>query len=418
MALPVLLQPFRARNYRLFFGGQVVSLIGTWMTQTATLWLVYQLSGSAALLGVLAMASQVPSFLAAPLGGVLVDRLNRHRLLLLTQAASLVQSALLAVFAWMGVLDLPHLVILGIMQGCINAVDLPARQAAVVEFVEDKHLLAGAIAMNSSLFNLARLIGPAVAGFLLAGLGAAWCFTLDAVSYLAVLAGLLAMRVKPFTPRAHPRHPWVELRESLAYVRNYQPIRVLIIMVAVHSMLGMGYSVVAPVMAKDVFLGDARILGFLMSASAVGSILGGLYLGSRRRIRGLGRIIVAGGLLSTAGLAGYALSRNFTLTLVFLMITGTGGIWVIASCNTVVQTLVDDGMRGRVMSLFGMAFIGTMPFGSLLLGYLAQHWGAPVALGVCAAGTLVSSMVFLSVLPGLRAAASEKMARIEPLDVT
>ncbi|MDB6019524.1 MAG: major facilitator superfamily 1, partial [Pedosphaera sp.] len=267
MALPHYLSAFSSRNYRLFFGGQVVSLLGTWMTQTASLWLVYHLSSSAFLLGLVGFASQVPMFIIAPFAGVWVDRVNRHRLLIVTQILSMLQSLGLAAFALTGTINAPILVWMSLVQGFVNAFDMPVRQALVVEFIEKKEHLGNAIASNSTMFNLARLVGPAIGGFIIARFGAGACFLIDGISYLAVIGGLLAMRLREHPHKAPSQHPWLALREGFHYAFSVPPIRALIVVVGLISFVGFSNVVLMPIFAKDVFGGDARTLGLLMSAS-------------------------------------------------------------------------------------------------------------------------------------------------------
>jgi MFS family permease len=414
MRLTQLFSALAARNYRLFFAGQIISLVGSWMTQTASLWLVYHLSSSAFLLGVVGFASQIPIFFLAPFAGVWVDRVNRHRLLVATQVCSMLQSFALAAFALTHTIGIPHLIILSLVQGVINAVDMPTRQALVVEFVERKEHLGNAIALNSSLFNLARLIGPAVAGFVIAGFGPGLCYLVDGLTYVAVIVALLAMRLPERPARPVRQHPWIELRQGFRYAFGFTPIKMLIGLVAAISAIGFSYTVLTPIFARDVFFGDARTLGYLMSASGVGALSGALYLGSRTTIRGLGRVITFGGAAMGVGLIGFASSRWLPLSLGCLTLTGMGGVLLMASSNTLIQTLVDDDKRGRVMSIFSMAFTGTMPAGNLLAGFLAAKWGTTVTLTASGVICIVIAGLFYRSIPGLRAAAAPVLAKLDP----
>jgi MFS family permease len=413
MATPRYLSAFSSRNYRLYFGGQVISLLGTWMTQTASLWLVYHLSSSAFLLGLVGFASQVPIFFLAPFAGVWIDRVNRHRLLLVTQILSMLQSLGLAAFALTGTINAPILVWMSLVQGLVNAVDLPVRQALVVEFIEKKEHLGNAIALNSSMFNLARLIGPAIGGFIIARYGAGICYLADGISYLAVIVGLLAMRLREHPHKPPAQHPLIELREGFRYAFSLSPIRALILAVGLVSFAGFSYSVLMPVFAKDVFSGDARTLGFLMSASGVGALGGALYLGTRSGVRGLGNVIAFGGALMAVGLIGFSCSRWLPLSLGCLALVGAGGVLLMASSNTLVQTFVDDNKRGRVMSIFTMAFTGTMPLGNLVMGAIAGSFGARRALVL--SGIVCGGVVFFFYLrlPQLRKAAAPLLAKLE-----
>jgi MFS family permease len=408
-----LLGALSSRNYRLFFAGQVVSLVGTWMTQTASMWLVYQLSSSALMLGLVGFANLAPIFLLAPLAGVLADRVNRHHLLLATQLAAMLQSIALAAFALSGTITVNHLLLLTLIQGFINAVDMPTRQALVVEFVEQREHLGSAIALNSALFNLARLAGPALGGFVIAAFGAGVCYLIDAVSFLAVIAALLAMRLRPRPRREARAHPWQELRAGFLYTLHHTPIRSLIVLVGAVSAVGFSGSVLTPVFARDVFQGDARTLGWLMAASGFGALTGALYLATRKGVRGLGLVIASGGTLMGCGLIGFSLSPWFPLALGFLWLTGLGGVLLMASSNTLVQTLVEDDKRGRVMSFFAMAFTGTMPLGNLMMGALAGRLGARTALMLGGGCCLVVVFAFYRRIPRLRAAAAPTLARLE-----
>ncbi|HEU5070133.1 MAG TPA: MFS transporter [Verrucomicrobiae bacterium] len=417
MRLPALLSALESRNYRLFFGGQIVSLIGTWMTQTASLWLVYHLSSSPFLLGVVGFASQIPIFFLAPFAGVWIDRVNRHRLLVGTQAAAMLQSFALAAFALTGTITVTHLVVLSLVQGIINALDMPTRQALVVEFVERKEHLGNAIALNSSLFNLARLVGPALAGFVVAARGPGFCYLVDGLSYVAVIAALLAMRLRERPPRKVAQHPLIELRQGFHYAFGFTPIAALIGLVAAISAVGFSYTVLTPIFARDVFQGDARTLGALMSASGVGALSGALYLSTRRTVRGLGNVITFGGAAMGLGLIGFALSRWLPLSLACLTLTGMGGVLLMASCNTLVQTLVDDDKRGRVMSIYSMAFTGTMPVGNLLVGFGAGRAGTAITLATCGALCIFVAGLFFRSLPRLRAVAAPILARLDTSEI-
>lgn len=411
MRLARLLRPFSSRNYRLYFGGQIVSLVGTWMTQTASLWLAYKLTGSALLLGLVGFASQVPSFLLGPLAGVWVDRVDRYRLLLLTQFLSMAQSLALAWFALRGTMTIGHLLVLSLAQGVINAFDMPTRQSLVTRFVPDREHLGSAIALNSSMFNMARLVGPALGGWLVAQYGAGFCYLFDGASYVAVLVALLLMRLPPLPPPPARRHPWVEFREGISYAFGFAPIRALVVNISLLSFCAFSFATLAPVFARDIFHGDARTLGWLMSASAVGSVIGAVWLGGRPSIKGLGLVICAGGLLVGAGQIAYSFSRALPVALPVLAFVGAGGILVMASSNTLLQSMVDDAKRGRVMSLFTMAFMGTAPLGSLAFGALAHVAGAPRAVTVSGVLALAATVLFWSQLPRLREAARAHFAR-------
>jgi MFS family permease len=395
------------RNYRLFFVGQGISLIGTWMTRVATGWLVFRLSGpdSAFLLGVVGFAGQVPSFFLTPFAGVLVDRWNRHRLLVLTQILSLIQSALLAVVAFRGepgAATIWQVVVLSLFQGVINAFDMPARQAFLIEMIARKEDLANAIALNSSLVNGARLVGPSVAGILIALAGEGWCFLIDAISYVAVVLALLAMQLPAREERHHPPPMWRGMVEGFRYAFGFAPIRTVLLLLALVSFMGMPYTVLMPIFAADILQGGPYALGFLSAASGVGALIGALYLASRRSVLGLGNAIVVSTLIFGIGLVGFACSTVLWLSLLLMLLTGFGMMVGMAASNTILQTIVDEDKRGRVMSYFGMAFMGMTPFGSLFAGTLAGWIGAANTVMVGGIACMVGAVMFAIQLPHLR----------------
>jgi len=401
--LGFMVRALRHRNYRLFFSGQTVSLVGTWMTRIAASWLVYRLTGSALLLGLVGFAGQIPSFLLAPFAGVLVDRWNRHRLLVVTQVLAMVQSAALAGLTLAGVINIWHVLSLSLFQGVINAFDMPARQAFVVEMVEKREDLSNAIALNSSMVNAARLVGPSVGGVIIAAVGEGWCFALDAVSYLAVIASLLLMRIAPRARRAATEKKVLhELQEGWRYVAGSPPIRSILLLLALVSLVGMPYTVLMPVFASQILHGGPHTLGFLMAATGVGALLGALFLANRRTVVGLGKVIPMMSALFGAGLIGFSLSRWLPLSLLLLLFTGIGFMVQMAASNTLLQTLVEDDKRGRVMSFYTMAIMGVTPFGSLLAGGLAHRLGAPHTLLFGGIGCIAAALWFASLLPGLR----------------
>jgi MFS family permease len=395
---------FRAlsyRNYRLFFFGQSISLVGTWMQQVAMSWLVYRLTGSALLLGTVGFTSQIATFLVAPFAGVLADRGNRRRLLLITQSLAMAQAFLLAYFVISGSIQVWHIIALSLLLGTVNGFDIPIRQSFVIEMVEEKQGLANAIALNSSMVNAARLIGPALAGLLISAVGEGTCFLLNGVSYLAVLVSLLAMRVAP-RPVLQARGSIIdELREGVSYAVNFVPIRVILLLLALMSLTGMPYVVLMPVFAKEVLHGGPHTFGFLMAASGVGSFIGTMYLASRRSVVGLGGLIAAACALFGAGVACFALSGLLWVSLFCLLITGFGAMVQVASSNTILQTIVDDDKRGRVMSFFTMSFMGMTPFGSLFAGALASQIGAPATVQIGGLACLVGALLFAAWLPSL-----------------
>lgn len=398
-----MVRALRYRNYRLFFGGQVVSLTGSWITITATSWLVYRLTGSALLLGVVGFASQIPSFVLIPFAGIFVDRWNRHRLLMATQAASMVVAFALATLTLADVVTIPILIAVSVVQGVINAFDMPTRQAFVVTLIEDKRDLANAIALNSSMFNAARLVGPSVAGAIIAASNEGWCYLIDAISFVAVLAALAAMRVPP-APRsgAVRESPLTQFAEGWRYAYGSPLIRSLILLVAFVCLTGVPYAVLLPVFAATVLSGGAHTLGFLMTASGAGALLGALWLASRRSITGLSRTIAAACALFGAGLVGFAFSRLLWLSALLMVVSGFGLMVQIAASNTLLQTVVEDGKRGRVMSFFLMAYMGTTPFGSLAAGAVSARIGVSYTLAIGGACCLAGAAWFASLLDSLK----------------
>ncbi len=397
------LRALRSRNYRLFFSGQTVSLVGTWMTRVATAWLVYRLTGSALLLGVVSFAGQIPAFFLAPPAGVWVDRWNRHRTLVVTQILSMAQSFALAALALTGVIQVWHIIALALFQGIINAFDMPTRQAFVIQMVERREDLGNAIALNSSMVNLARLVGPAVAGVVIAIVGEGWCFLIDGVSYMAVIASLLAMRATTEQPRRRRRNAWQEFSEGWHYVRDSKAIRSLLLIMGLVSLMGMPYTVLMPIFASRILHGGANTLGFLMSASGVGALAGALILALRKTVLGLGRRIAISTAIFGASLIGFALSHALWLSLVLLPFAGFGMMQQMASTNTILQTIVEDDKRGRVMSYYAMAFQGMAPFGSLWAGALSARIGAPVTIVICGAACIAGGCWFASQLGEIRA---------------
>lgn len=398
-----LLRALRSRNYRLFVAGQSVSLVGTWMQQVAMSWLVYRLTNSAMLLGVVGFASQIPTFLISPVAGVLADRWDRRRLLIATQALAMFQAAFLALVVLTEMVQVWQILLLSLILGVVNALDIPIRQSFVVEMVEHREDLGNAIALNSSMVNGARLIGPSIAGLLVASVGEGICFLLNAISYLAVIVALAAMRIPHGSRHPHPRrHILHELHEGFTYAYEFGPIRSILLLVALVSLVGMPYAVLVPVFAKDILHGGAHTFGFLMTAAGSGALVGTLYLASRRSVLGLGRVIVTATIFFAAGIVSFALSDNFPLSLAALALAGFGAMTLVASCNTVLQTILDEDKRGRVMSFFTMAFIGVAPFGSLGAGAMAGIIGPRDTLLLGGAGCLAGAAIFARHLPHIR----------------
>jgi MFS family permease len=392
----------RHRNFRLFFSGQSISLIGTWMTRVATSWLVYSLTKSPLLLGIVGFAGQIPTFILAPLAGVIVDRMDRRTLLVWTQALAMVQSLVLAFLTLTHRITIPEILVLSIMQGFINAFDMPGRQSFMVKMVEDKTALSNAIAINSSMVNAARLIGPSIAGMLIAVSSEGWCFLVDGISYIAVIISLLMMRLSPSMEQRATTTMVVQLREGWAYVIQSAPIRTILLLFALISLMGWPYMVLMPVFAAQVLHGGPHTLGFLMGAAGVGSLTSALALVLRRSVRGLTRVIPIASALFGAGLICFGLSRVLWLSMLLMLVTGFGMMQGVTASNTILQTLVDEKMRGRVMSYYTMAFVGMAPFGSLLAGTMAHAIGAPRTVMVSGVACILGSLWFWTQLKTIR----------------
>lgn len=390
------------RNYRLFFGGQSISLIGTWMQRLAMPWLVYHITGSAFLLGVVSFAGQIPTFLLAPFAGVITDRFSRYKVLLLTQIISLVQAFVLAILALTGAIELWHIVGLSILLGCVNAFDVPSRHSFVLEMVEKKEDLGNAIALNSMMFNSARIIGPSIAGLILATAGEGICFLINAISYIFVIISLLMMNVRPRHIPKRENHMFKEIREGLNYTFGYAPIKHLIILLGIVSLMGSMYQVLMPVFAKEVLHGGSETFGFLMGAAGLGALLGAVYLASRESLIKLGRLIPAAAALFGTGLIIMSFLKIFPVTLILMVLVGLGMMLHTASSNTIIQTITDDDKRGRVMGFYTMAIMGTAPFGSLIAGFLAKTIGTPETILVGGVSCVIGALFFLRKLPELK----------------
>ncbi len=399
------------RNYRLFFMGQGLSLVGTWMQRVALAWLVYRLTDSPFLLGLVGFAGQVPSFLLAPLAGVLADRVDRHRILVVTQTLSMLQALLLAVLVLGGWIQIWHVLALSMLMGAINGFDMPVRQTFLIELLDDRRDLGNAIALNSSMINGARLLGPPLAGLLIALTGEGVCFLLNGISYVAVLGSLFAMRLKP-RHLADPRRPERQglaagLAEGWRYVRGNPPIWAILMLLTVFNFVVMPYTVLLPVFARDVLQGGPDTMGLLMGGAGLGALGGALYLASRRSVLGTGRLITLAAGVFCLALIAFSLTTRPLLAMALMVPVGFGQMIQMAGSNTLLQSLVDDSMRGRVMSFYTMASMGTFPLGSLMLGFVAEHWGAGLAVGGGALAYLICAAIALPRLPRLRALAHE-----------
>ncbi|MDE1161946.1 MAG: MFS transporter [Acidobacteriaceae bacterium] len=397
------MRAFRSRNFRLFFTGQSISLIGTWMTRIATGWLVYKLTHSAKMLGIVGFAGQIPTFLLAPFAGVWIERMDRRKLLVWTQVLAGIQSLTIAFLTLAKVITIHELLLLSACQGIINAFDMPGRQAALVKMVNDRESLRSAIALNSSMVNIARLIGPAIAGLLIAAVGEGWCFLVDGLSYIAVIASLLMMRLDSSKGVSKAPPKMIEgLKDGWAYVSTFLPVRTILLLFAVVSLMGFPYMVLMPLFASDVLHGGAHMLGWLSSASGIGAVISAITLALRRGVRGLTRMIQIACFLFGGGLILLGYSHWFVLSMVALLFIGFGMMQGIAASNTVIQTLVPEDKRGRVMSYYTVAFVGMAPFGSLLGGTLANRFGPQHTVMLTGAVCILGAAWFSTQLPKIR----------------
>ena len=400
--LSLIFRALHHRNYRLFFSGQGLSLIGTWIQQIAMSWLVYRMTNSAFLLGLIGFSSQICIFFFSPFAGVLSDRWNRHHILIATQVFAMVQAFILTTLTLTGTITVHHIVILSLFLGFVNSFDMPNRQAFVVELVEKREDLGNAIALNSFKFNGARLVGPSLAGILISILGEGMCFLLNGFSFFAVIVALLAMKMTSNKKETEKTQVLKGLKEGFAYAFGFPPIRLIILFLGWISLVGMACTTLMPIFAKDILHGDSQTYGFLMAASGMGAVIGAIYLASRKSVIGLGRIIAITSCLFGIGLISFALSRILWLSLFLSLLAGFGMMVHLASSNTILQTMVDDDKRGRVMSLFSMAIMGMAPFGSLAGGSLAARIGASYTLIIGGALCILGSFIFAKKLSLIR----------------
>ncbi len=396
----------RHRNFQLFFSGQLISLVGTWMQNVAQSWLVYRMTGSSLLLGSIGFASQIPVFIAAPIGGMIADRYSRHKLVIATQVSSMVLALILAALTLIHgtdgkpLIQVSHIFVLSALLGVVNGVDIPARQSFMVEMV-GKDDLMNAIALNSSMFNGARIVGPAVAGILVGAIGEGWCFFANGISYIAVIMGLLMMRVQPH-PMVVKSTPTRHVIEGFRFVRKAKPIRDMLLLLGVVSLVAMPYAVLMPIFADRILHGGAAGLGILMGATGVGALLAALSLAARSGLRGLGRLIGFAALGFGASLIAFSLSRSFWLSVVLLVPVGFGMMLETTTSNTLIQAMVPDELRGRVMAVYTMMFMGMAPLGSLFAGAMADRLGAPVTLSIGGVVCMIAACVFLTRIPQFR----------------
>jgi MFS family permease len=392
LTLPATLRALRYRNFQLFFGGQLISLIGTWMQNVAQAWLVYRMTGSSVLLGLVSFSSQIPVFLMAPVGGIVADRFSRRRVVIATQTAAMLLALVLAALTLTGAVRVWHVVVLSALLGVVNAFDIPARQAFFVEMVGREDLI-NAIALNSSMFNASRVIGPAVAGILVASIGEGWCFFSNGVSYIAVIAGLLLMTVAERVPAKPPGSPLADVIEGFRFVIHNAPIHYLLILLGILSLTGMPFAVLMPIFADQILHGGAKGLGILMGASGVGALAGALLLASRETVKGLGRWVSISAAVFGAALIAFAVSHSFWISCALLLPVGFAMMVEMGSSNTLIQTMSPDHLRGRVMSVYSMMFMGMAPLGAVVSGVTAARWGAPVTVAgggvICIAAAAV-----------------------------
>lgn len=401
--LKLMFRALKYKNFRLFVSGQSLSLVGTWLQMVALTWLVYKLTNSAFMLGIVGFSGQIPMFLVSPFAGVFADRWNRHKMLLITQSLALLQALVLSILVFTDLIDIWHIILLSIFLGIINAIDMPIRQAFVFDMIENhKEDVGNAVALNSSMVNAARLVGPSIAGILIATVGEGWCFLVNSLSFTAVVISLLKMKVE-FKPKTLKKlNVKNELKEGFNYAFKFIPIRYLILLLASVSIFSTAVTILAPVFAKEYLKGDADIYGFLIGAFGSGALLGAVYLLNKRTVLGLGKLIVFAVFTFGLSMIVFSFSRIFILSLIMMFTAGTGMMLHVASTNTLLQTISEETKRGRVMSFYTMAFRGMSPFGSLIAGSLGSLIGAPFALIISGTVCIVGALTFAKSLPILR----------------
>ena len=402
----LMMRSLRHRNFRLFFTGQLISLIGTWMQTVAESWLVYRLTGSSLLLGSVGFASQIPVFILAPIGGMVADRYNRHRLIIATQCCAMALAGTYGFLTLTNRISVPLIFILAALLGVVNAFDIPARQAFIMDMVGREDLM-NAIALNSSMFNGARVIGPAIAGIVVAKIGEGWCFSANSISYIAVISGLLMMTVRKPEPRTSAKSMLENVIEGFQFARQTKPIRALLLLVGLVSLVGMPYSVLMPIFADKILHGGARGLGILMGATGVGALIGALALAAKHGLKGLGKWVAVTSTGFGVALIAFSFSRSFWLSALFLVPVGLFMMVQMASTNTLIQAMVPDQLRGRVIALYSMMFMGMAPFGAFFAGAIAQKIGAPWTVAIGGIACIAGSAVFASNLSSIRAEARE-----------
>jgi MFS family permease len=406
IGLRTTLRALRHRNFQLFFSGQLISLVGTWMQNIAQDWLVYRLTGSSLLLSTVAFVNQIPIFLLAPVAGIVADRWNRHRIVIATQSASMALALTLATLTLTGRIRVWEIMVLASLLGVVNAFDIPARQAFLIDMVGRDDLL-NAIALNSSMFNGARIIGPAIAGILVASVGEGWCFFGNGISYIAVITGLLLMKLKKRTELQKHGSPIENMIEGFRFARHTAPVRALLLLIGFVSFAAMPYTVLMPIFAGRILHGGARQYGWLMAATGIGALVGALTLASKPSVTGLGKWVWMAATGFGTSLILFSQSRHLWLSLIFLMPTGFGMMVQMGATNTLLQVMVPDRLRGRVMSLYSMMFIGMGPIGALLGGFLASRIGAPWTVAIGGVVCLAGGAIFARRLPAMRGLAQQ-----------
>lgn len=409
------LRALRYRNFQLFFAGQLISLIGTWMQSVAQSWLVYRLTGSAALLGLVSFAGQIPIFILSPIGGYAADRLNRHRVVIATQTASMLLALVLSALTLTNRIRIWELFVLAALLGIVNAFDIPARQSFLVEMVGRTDLM-NAIALNSSMFNGARMIGPAIAGVLVAKIGEGWCFFANGISYIAVIWGLLLMKVNPFRPAPATMSALETIREGFQYVAGTLPIRAIVMLIAIIGFAGMPYTVLMPIFADRILHAGPQGLGLLMGATGVGALCGALLLASRTGLKGFTLIIPCAAAVFACSLAAFAASNVMWLSCTMLLIAGFAVMAQVGASNTLIQSMVPDHLRGRAMSVYSMMYIGVGPFGAMAAGFLAGGFGPRFTTYAGAAVCLIAGSVFALCLPSIRPVARRLIRERQTVD--
>jgi MFS family permease len=401
-----MVRSLKHRNFQLFFSGQMISLVGTWMDNIAEAWLVYRLTGSSLLLGTVAFAGQIPIFLLGPIGGLVADRFDRRSIVVATQVSSMILASILSFLTLTKRVTVGEVILLAVLMGVVNAFDVPARQSFLVEMVGREDLM-NAIALNSSMFNSARVIGPSVAGILVASIGEGWCFFANAVSYIAVIAGLLMMRVPKSSFEKHDASPLEHIAEGFRFVRHTAPIRALLTLTALVSIVALPYSVLMPIFAARVLHGNARTLGVLMGATGIGALMGALALASRTKLQGLARLVAISCASFGTSLILFSCSRSYPLSVLLLVPVGFFVMVQMASTNTLIQAMVPDRLRGRTMAVYSMMFLGMAPIGALLSGTAADHIGAPWTVAIGGMGAIAAAAIFARNLPKIRVQARE-----------